>query len=632
MHQLLFLLAASAAPLSPPSEALANTIIVTASREPIALGDAPVSATVFDRATLEALAFPLTSDILRLVPGASISTAGPAGSQSQLRIRGAEANHSLLFIDGIRFNDPAAGNEARFELLTNDSLSRIEVVRGPQSALWGSEALGGVVAVETADPFAGTRLHATAEYGSLDSYRAGGQFAVRTGDVGLSGTGTWLGSSGIDSVGDGGERDGFENRSASLKAVFRPAPDAEAGVSGLWVDGKSEFDGLVCDANFNCAHANTLDETRNRLFALRGWGKASTGGAQPLDVSLSASYLDSRNRNLLGRDPINATFGRRSTIEAQASKTLLAVGGRQHLTVAIDHEREEFRARDQQYFGATDQDRSRHLTAYVAEWRGEWGNWLAGGFALRHDDFSAFADATTMRASLLVRFAEGWTAHAAYGEGIAQPTFYDLYGFFPDSFIGNPALTPERSAGWEAGLRWSGGTTSIGIVGFTNRLKDEILDTFDPQTFISSTANADGKSRRRGIELEARHGFGGAWALAFNYTYLDANQQKFAGTLAVRELRRPKHSANLIALGRLGPVDIGASVAYVGKHRDMDFDVVPAQTVLLDDYLLGSLNRGWSISRRVTAYARMENAFGVDYEDVVGYETAGRTIYAGLRL
>lgn len=631
MHQLLLLLAAGTAPVPLPAD-ISATIIVTASRAPISLGDAPVSASLFDREALERLALPLTADILRLVPGASVSTSGPAGSQTQLRIRGAEANHSLLFVDGIRFNDPAAGNEARFELLTNGSLSRIEVVRGPQSALWGSEALGGVVAVETADPFAGTGLRATGEYGSLDSYRAAGRFAVRTGDLGISGTGTWLGSEGIDSVGDGGERDGFENRSASLKAVFRPAADAEAGIAGLWVDGESEYDGVVCDANFVCPHANTLDETRSRIFALRGWGKASTGGTQPWDVSLSASLLDSRNRNRQGDDPINTTWGQRSTIGAQSSKLLRAAGGAHRLTVAIEHEREDFRARDQQYFGATNQDRERSLTAYVAEWRGEWDDRVAGGVALRHDDFSAFADATTLRANLLVRFAEHWTVHGAYGEGIAQPTFYDLYGFFPDFFIGNPSLRPEHSSGWEAGLRWSRGATRIGVTGFTNRLKDEIVDTFDLQTFISSTANADGKSRRRGIELEARHGFGEAWTLAFNYTYLDADQQRFAGTSAVRELRRPKHSANLFALGRIGPVDVGASVAYVGKRRDTDFDVVPAQAVSLDDYWLGSVNVGWPVTPRITAYARMENAFGVDYEDVAGYETAGRTIYAGLRL
>src|SRR5205085_7729096 len=113
------------------------------------------------------------------------ASTGPRGTQTQIRIRGAEANHTLLFVDGIRFNDPAAGNEARFELLTSDLLSRIELVRGPQSALWGSEALGRVIAVDTSDPFSRTGFVATGEYGSLDSERTAGRYTVRTGDTGV---------------------------------------------------------------------------------------------------------------------------------------------------------------------------------------------------------------------------------------------------------------------------------------------------------------------------------------------------------------------------------------------------------------------------------------------------------------
>ena len=132
----LLLLTAAAAQADP-------SIIVTAARESIAQEVAPVSSTVLDAEEIEALDLPAASDLLRLTPGLAVASTGPRGTQTQLRIRGAEANHSLLFVDGIRFNDPAAGNEARFELVTSDLLSRIEIVRGPQSALWGSEALGG---------------------------------------------------------------------------------------------------------------------------------------------------------------------------------------------------------------------------------------------------------------------------------------------------------------------------------------------------------------------------------------------------------------------------------------------------------------------------------------------------------
>jgi vitamin B12 transporter len=172
----------------------------------------------------------------------------------------------------------------------------------------------------------------------------------------------------------------------------------------------------------------------------------------------------------------------------------------------------------------------------------------------------------------------------------------------------------------------------VGITGFTARLRDEIVDIFDPETFMSSTANSEGKSRRRGIELDARHRLKGGGLLSFNYTLLDAEQQQAIGNAMVREVRRPRHSANAVAAIPLGRLNLGASLAYVGKRTDTDFDSFPARDVTLDDYLLGSLSLGWKVSRQIEVYGRMENAFGADYEDVFGYETPGRTIYAGLRL
>lgn len=619
MSFFLLLATATAAPLA--AEGAPDAIIVTGSREPVALDMTAVSATIFDRETLVALGLPVAPDALRLAPGVSVAATGPRGTQTQIRIRGAEANHSLVFIDGIRFNDPAAGNEARFELLGTDALSRMELVRGPQSALWGSEALGGVVAVETANPLAESGLSGLAEYGGDDSRRASAEFSTRAGAVGLSGSAGWIESDGIDSFGAGGERDGFENKAASLKAVFAPSPAGEIGVVGHWIEGTSEFDGFD-PVTFQ--RADTLDATKNRVRAVRGWARTSLDGWA---LQADGSYLDSANRNRLGDNPLNSTFGERFTLGGQLSKTL----GRHRFTVAAEHEAETFRARDQVYFGGTDQRRSRDLTAAIGEWRADWSEVFATDVAVRHDDFSAFADATTVRASALFRPAPAWTVHAGYGEGIAQPSFYDLFGFFPGSFVGNPTLRPETSKGWEAGVRWRGEKASLGLTGFSNRLENEIIDTFDSVTFLSSTANVDGKSRRRGVEVEGAYR-AGTFTIAANYTYLDAGEQRVAGTAQVREVRRAKHSANLVVDGSLGPVTLGGSLAYVGKRIDTDFDLFPAERVTLDDYVLASLRVGYRITPQVEAYARMENAFDADYQDVVGYNTPGRTVYAGLRL
>ena len=613
-----FLLAATAPAALDPGSA---TIVVTASREPVEIEQAAVSATVFDREEIEALELPLTGDMLRLVPGLSVATTGPKGTQTQIRIRGAEANHTLLFVDGIRFNDPAAGNEARFELLTSDALTRIEVVRGPQSALWGSEALGGVVALDTARPSGGDAFSALGEIGSQDSARASAQFAAQAGDVGLSGSAGSLRSDGIDSFGTGEERDGFENRAASLKAVYSPVEAGEIGVVGHYVEGDSEFDGFD---PVTFLRANTLDSTKNRIFAVRGWAKTEANGWSLL---LDGSYLDSANRNRLGDNPLNSTFGERFTLGGQLSRQW----GGHRVTAAVEHEGEDFKARDQSFFGATDQDRSRELTALIGQWRAEWSDAIVTDVAIRHDRFSAFADETTLRGTVLFRPAPAWTLHAGYGEGIAQPTFYDLFGFFPGSFVGNPDLRPERSRGFEAGVRWDGAKAGLGVTAFSNRLRDEIVDTFDPETFLSSTVNVDGKSRRRGVEVDGEYRLGLA-RLSANYTYLDAGEQRVTGDAQVREVRRPKHSANLFLDGSAGSFDFGAGLSYVGERIDTDFDLFPAERVRLDDYVLASVKLAYRITPAVEAYARLENAFDADYQDVVGYNTPGRTVYAGLRL
>lgn len=612
----LLLLAAAAVQAEPE-------IIVTAGRVPIAEEAAPVSSSVLGEQEIEALDLPGAVDLLRLTPGVSVSSAGPRGTQAQVRIRGAEANHSLLFIDGIRFNDPAAGNEARFELLTSDLLSRIEVVRGPQSALWGSEALGGVVAADTPDPFRRTGFVGEGDYGSLDSARLFGRYAVRTGDVGISAGLGYQRSDGIDSLGGGtGDRDGFENLAATLRVEARPSAHIRLGASGFWSAGTSAYDGF--DPN-TFLRADTRDTTKTRIGAVRAF---ATGEWDGWSVQGEASWLDSANRNRLAGAPLNSTFGDRLTLGGQVSRRL----GGHTIIAAIDHSQEGFRARDTSFFGGTDQDRSRTLTAFVGEWRAEWSPAIITDLAVRHDDFSAFADETTVRASVLVRPGGGVTLFGSYGEGVAQPTFYDLYGFFPGSFVGNPDLKPETSRGWEAGFRWSKGHLALGISGFSNRLRHEIVSTFDPNTFLSGAANADGRSKRDGIELSASWRHADWLNVEANYTWLHANEPNAAGTAQVREVRRPRNSANLAAWGNTGRFNWGTSLAYVGARLDTDFDRFPAAVVRLDNYVLGSLRIGWRVLPQLELYGRVENAFDADYQDVVGYNTPGRTVYAGLRV
>ena len=599
-----------------------DDIIVTASRVPVEAEDSATAGITYDEQLLDNLSLPHLPDLLRLSPGVAVATTGPRGTQTQVRIRGAEANHTLVFLDGIRFNDPAAGNEARFELFTADALSTIEIARGPRSALWGSEALGGVIAAETADAFRGTGFEGLGEYGSLDSARLSGRYALRTGDVGIAGSAGWLSSGGIDSFGAGGERDGFDNLAASLKVEARPSQTIRLGVTGHYLAADSGFDGFD-PVSFR--RSDTLDSTGNRIAAVRGWTEARWAG---WTVSASASYLDSVNRNLLAGAPLNRTYGDRLTLDAQVSRQL----GPHRLTAAAEHQAEEFRARDTAFGGFTNQDRGRHATAFVGEWWAEWTGWAVTDLAVRHDSFSAFADATTVRASLLIRPIDRLTLQGSYGEGIAQPTFYDLYGFFPGSFVGNPGLRPERSHSWEGGIAWRSDRLTLAVTYFSARLRDEIVDVFDPATFLSSTGNATGTSRRDGLELAATIAVAPWFGLHLNYSRLSADEQRTSGGALLREVRRPRDTANMVAQGEAGRLRWSASLAYVGRRRDTDFDQFPASTVILDDYLLFSANLAFRVRQGLELYARAENGFDADYQDVVGYNTPGRTLHAGLRV
>ncbi|MEA3052731.1 MAG: vitamin transporter [Sphingomonadales bacterium] len=601
-------------------------IVVTASLEPVREEESAASVTVIDAKRIEALGAPFVSDLARLAPGVSVSVSGAQGSLTQVRIRGAEANHTLLFVDGIAFNDPAAGNEARFENFAADSVSRMEIVRGPQSALWGSEALGGVIALDSGDPLAGPRLRASAEYGSRDFSRAHVAATAGSEKAGLAASVTRMHSDGIDIFGGGaGDRDGFANLAASLKGATRFGLDGEIGFASHYIRAVSEFDGTPPPL---FVRSDTLDSSKAELGAVRVWARLGLAADAPWSLELDGQYLHSSNRNRNGEAPLNRTLADRLRIGGRLIRRF--DGGRQMLIAAAEREEESFAALDQAVFFAPDQRRTRGRTALVGEWRAQWAAALSTDVAVRRDDFNRFEDSTTVRAGLVARPAGPLRLHAAYGEGIAQPTFFDLYGFDPTSFVGNPALTPERSRGYEAGAAWEGKRFGAGITAFSNRLSGEIVEDFS--VFPFTVRNAAGKSRRRGLEASAELRPLAGLRIGANYTWLDARDRRVGTGPRTAEPRRPKHSANLAADWSRGRLGLGGSLVYVGRRRDSDFDPFPAVPVILDDYVLANLRIAWRLSDTLEAFGRVENAAGADYRDVFGYNSPGRSVHAGLRL
>ncbi|HVM38117.1 MAG TPA: TonB-dependent receptor [Sphingomicrobium sp.] len=625
------LLAAQAGspPAVAPSQAESPEIIVTAtSLAPVPEKEAPATVTILDEKRIEGLGQPLALDLLRLAPGVAVASAGPPGSQTQVRIRGAEANHTLLLIDGIRFNDPASGNEPRFELLSSEGVRRIEIVRGPQSALFGAEAIGGVVALSTLAAAERTGGSASFEAGSHD-FRRGGLRATLGGEGGaLALYGGLQRSDGIDSVGAGGERDGYENATIGGSGRLKASDAVGFSLAGRFVTGTSDFDGLD-PGTFR--RADTLDASHNHIGALRLATDIRPLGSK-LGLTLGATMLRSANRNRRGEERVNRTAGERLVLDGLGSFELSTGAVEHRLSIAGDHEKEEFKARDTGFGGGTNQDRRRDRSALVGEWQASLGERLTTNLALRRDWFEGFEDATTVRASAVARLFGSLSALLSYGQGIARPSFFELFGFFPNSFVGNPELQAERSRGVEAGLRYRTSRLDLNLVGYRQRLKDEIVGTFDPISFLASTANASGASRRRGLEIE------GAWRplealeMTASYSFLDAEEQQVRGGTLVREVRRPRHSGSLGADARWGALSAGLSLAYVGKRQDVDFDVFPSRRVTLDDYALLDARIAYRVSAQMEGFVRIANAFDARYQDVVGYATPGRTAYAGVRI
>jgi vitamin B12 transporter len=598
-------------------------IVITASRVPVSRDSTAASVATIDTLSIERQGAPLVPEMIRLTPSAAISSNGPAGTLAQVRIRGAEANQTLLFVDGIKANDLSFGDEPRFELLNSDLASRIEIVRGPQSALWGSQAIGGVVSVDGTDA-SGSALSASAEAGSFGFRRASGSASVAGSLAKASASLGWQRASGIDMFG-GGDRDGYRNLSGRAGGQWQAAEGVVLGANGFALSGRSQFDG---DDPFTFVKSQDLALrtalAAGRLWARFGQTKRGLGG------SLSASVFRAKNRNYFEGDEIGHATGTRHDLSGQLTYAFQAGRMENLLVAAGELEDEEYTARDIVNFGAADQDSRRKHRALTGEWRGTIGP-VTGDIALRHDAFSGFKDATTLRASLLGRIGGGFSIAGSYAEGIAPPTFSELFGFFPGQFVGNPDLKPERSRGFEGSVRYASPILSAALTAYRQRLRDEITTIFFPD-FTSTAINKDDTSPRWGIEAELGWQPFPGMRVSANYAFLNAQEPGSGGPGLVREIRRPRHSGSIAVDGEQSRLTYGAALSYVGSRADSDFSVFPALPVTLSAYWLASGRVAYRLRKEIEIFVRGSNLMDDQHQDVFGYRTEGRAIFIGLRL
>jgi len=602
------------------------SIVVTAARTPVPIALSGTSMTIIDRSALTAFDLPLVADYLRLVPSVAVASTGPLGAQTQVRIRGAEASQTLTFIDGIKANDPASGGEFRWETLLADGLDKVEVLRGPQSALWGSEAIGGVVNVITRAPTAGTALFGKAEAGSFGTWNLGGGGNWGNAQGGITAQANYLSSAGNDTSQSGGDNDGFDNFTATGKGVYHPSPNSEIGLVARYVSATTNFD------DFDYFLGQSADAPLSsfaQAVAVRGYGRLDLYDGR-WSNQIEAVLNDTSNSNYNARQFQNRSDGSVGKLAYQTTGDFSTGDWRHVLTGAIEYERQTFKSTDKDPLALSNQDRSRDQTSLIGEYRLTYAQIFSASASVRHDDNSQYASTTTFRATAALALPQGFRAHASYGEGVSDPSFFDLYGYFPAYFVGNPDLVPETSSGWDAGLGWKSQQLALDLTWYHTNLANEIVSTYDFNSGISGVANASGTSQRQGLELTATVTPTPWLTLTGSYAYLDATEQKLAGGLASREARRPANSGSVSAQIASGAWSASIAAAFVGTRYDTDFSTY--STVALPAYALLSLAGSYRINNALTLTARIENATDARYEDVIGYPTLGIGGFAGVRV
>jgi vitamin B12 transporter len=615
-----------------------DEMVVTAALEPLSRRDVAASMTIITREEIEQRQVKYLADLLRDVPGFNVSQSGGTGSQTQLRVRGSEANQVLVLMDGVRANDPASGDEFQFQYALTADIERIEIVRGPQSSIWGSDAIAGVInIIRRKDAYRNT-VGGHAEIGSFDTLDLALNGAAETsGGLKLRGGVSYYDTEGINIARTGDEKDGSENTTvdAGLEYAFN---DAWSGLlSGQFVDATTDFDdidyfdtGLPTDGD--------LVTEAERTY-LRGAVRYAPQ-ASKWSGNASVNWTDSDNRNFAYGFASSSTAA--EVLDARLRASWLTPGndpGQEHrLTAALDYIDTRFSQRGFAYppFDPN-QDQSFDQASGALEYVGRVDQDLTLTLSGRYNDFSDFDNAGTWQAALSHRVYENFRVRGSYGTGIKVPTFTERFGFYPGLFVGNPDLKPETSRGWEIGADWvlAEGRVTLGGAYFDQDLQDEI-DGFviDPESGLYTAVNKDSDSERKGFELvldsEPLPGF----SLGASYTYTDASEIN-AADKSVSEVRRPRHMGSISANYRYAEdrANLNLNVNYTGEQTDVFFDPVTylPETVNLDSYTVLDLAGSWQITQSLELVGRITNLTDEDYEEVLGYSRPGRGFYGGLR-
>jgi vitamin B12 transporter len=601
-------------------------VVISANQVPQPADRVGASVTVLHGEELRAKGVETVADALREVPGVHVNQAGSKGALTQVRIRGADGNHLQVLIDGIPVSRLDAGDYDFADLLMDD-IERIEVVRGPQSGIYGGNAHAGVISIFTISGrglkhpelvFRTEGGNKNSHFGSLSLRAASGLFygaftmqSRKTDGFNISRLGNEKDGHGVTIFNFKSGVDLTEN--LNVEGVFRHTkrklqfdPEAFPFPGGVLPDGDA-FDRFT---QTNARVNTTLTSLDGRLTQRFGF------------FQTSQDYSDSVPA--FGPVPFQ-TFGRGQGADYKASLQYAFGPVKNTSTIVIDTLNEGFRSRSA--FGGSDEKRNRIGTAYEHIFDFATGLTVSG--ALRQDFHDQFADFFTWRLALSQRLPTNTRLHSNIGKGVTLPNFNEMFAAGAANFIPNPNLKPESSVGWDFGIEqtfWNG-KAIFDVTYFASRLEDRI--TRIPAPGPSTTVvNVAGVSPRQGVELTGTL-LPWTWLkLQATYTYTDSETP--AG---IREVRRPANAATFTSTFIAPDNKTKASVTVIhnGKMDDDQFFGGPLR-VTLSEYTIVNAKLSYDLTPTSQIYIRGENILNEKYEEVFSYRSPGATVLLGLRM
>lgn len=642
------------------AQAQTDNIIVIGSRSGDGISSQLLgsSVTLIDNEALLSRQTRALSDILRDVPGVAVNRNGAFGGKTQVRIRGTEGNHVLVFIDGIKASDSYQG-EFDFGTLMADEGARVEVLRGQQSSLYGSDAIGGVISYTTLSGREAPGVSARAEGGSFGTFatagRVGGTIAD---DFDYVLSATYLTTKGYPVAPGGNLKTGSNNLGTSAKLNWTPGDNFRlTGVfrysytkADLNDQGINASSPIVQGYPVNTAIDTPDNYTENK--AIYGLVRAELDVVEDSwTTALSGQITD------IKRDTYSAfgyDYGNRGQRYRGTFENTVRFGTERfqnRFTFAVDAEREEFRVVDPSGFAYAGKHRIDTL-GFVADYDLTIDERLALGASARIENSNRFNDAATYRVNGSYLLPSNTRIHAAWGTGVKAPNAIELFGYADGVFIGNADLAPEYSRGWEAGIEQSllDGQLLLGATWFQSRFYDQIetVGTFVNGNYASTTMNNNVVSKQRGIEAYATARFGD-WRVDATYTWMKALQTvealadeapadgSFQSPVPIetQAVRRPRHigSFNLSYAPEALPFSATVTVRYNGKQRDYAFNSM-YQYLLVDmkAFTLVNFAATFDVHENVQLFGRVENLLNKKYQEVFTFAAPGRAAYGGVRV